>query len=601
MPITSTTIGSSKQSGLGNLLALALMWPQIRRQREEARQAREAVEQLRGMLRNPPQGEPVQTAAPTLAPEMFAPQPMAPLGVTAPRPLALAGRAMQPQIAQMGVGAGPAVAPLDAARGGYGGQAGQASLWPLGARRALTLEAAQPSGRAWVPGAKQGLEEMVSSPEWQAKAALAASYGRPEFAAMRPAAWTPSKGEQREAYQWGDLGGKERFTQEALTGRAQIGAASRVEIAEMRERGKVPEQLKLVLQYGSAESRALLESVEKERGAGDKLIEQMNIDGIDRSELAKWHYGEAERLAGRAMQMSVMELLRSRGGTGTAGGTAAEPQITQKPQIGGTAGPAPAGYGPDGKPLPGTPSGAVMSGAGVPVPPGVPTTLPTIAPPKVSRMDVQQGHALELEGVRQAGRLDLQRAAQAFKKANGSSGSAKQQAAAEGIAAFFGMEPAEAKQIAALSPSMQIAALKQRGIISPGDEKDVEALTRTMMSKVRLSRTDAKDPQKVAALTGQVHDVAAEMIKGWRAAPTATPAAAGGKGQSKPSGKREGWGQDFGVIRQRFGEATWAAFDAKRRELAAAGVTGPKQTQRIVSWARTAFKGTAVVDFLKGF
>jgi len=485
-----------KENPLGQLLTLALMMPQMRRQQQEARQtraAREAVLKLLGTRQQEPARQ--VDMAPVGA------EVVAPVGRTAwlpePGPLGATLGQVGP-VGQIGLGTAEAGrTPGLPARKVLGEGALAAAMDPTAASRV---------SRAWVPGREIGLDEVLGGDEFRRAAAVAAAHGMPQYLGMRPAGWTPSREQQQQGWGW-EHGGETRFTQEHLDTRAKLGADSRLQIAQMREQGRLPEALRLRLQNSSANGRALLEAADRERAAGDRLYEQMQIDGIDRSEVIRQHYEKATQ---REQSASLFLFETPTAGPASPGA-----------RTGATQGVAALGFGPDGKPLPGTPSGPVLSAAGVPVPAGVPTTMPKVAPPAKSRMQVQQDMRVQLEHVR-AG----------LKKANGPNATQgeKIKAAGEALSAFFGLAPEEARGLAALSPSMQVQALKQRGLIAESDDRDVMALTRTILSRMRLRSEVAKDPQKMKEVLTNASGAAQELISSWRQKPTG--GAGGGQAQT---------------------------------------------------------------------
>jgi len=525
-----------KENPLGQLLTLALMMPQMRRQQQEARQTRAAREAVLKLLGTPQHGPPQQVVREPQEPGTLAAAVAAPMRKTAWLPeaaeagsgllgLGSGGTATPGQVGPGGQGmGGPAVAPGAVSRGPSAGMVALLAGAPgLGPRKSLDAGALTDvlSRTSTAPGRTLGLDEVLGSEEFRRAAAVAAAHGMPEFAGMRPVGWTPSREEQQGAFRWGDLGGREEFTQGQLTRRAELGANTRVQIAEMRERGRLPEALRMRLQMGSQNGRAMLAAADRERAAGDRLYEQMQIDGIDRSDVIEQHYEKAaQREEAASLFLYETPAAGSGGqslGSGTAGGggTAALPTTAPATVQTGARPTAPLGTGPNGKPLP----IQRWLGEGKVTPMTTPT--PRIAPPVKSRMQVQQDMRVQLEHVR-AG----------LKKANSPNATQgeKIKAAGEALSAFFGLAPEEARGLAALSPSMQVQALKQRGLIAESDDRDVMALTRTILSRMRLRSEVAKDPQKMKEVVTNASGVAQELISSWRQKPTG--GAGGGQAQT---------------------------------------------------------------------
>jgi hypothetical protein len=472
------------------LLTLALMMPQMRRQQQEARQtraAREAVLKLLGTRQPGPLG--------------------ATLGQVGP-------------VGQIGLGTAEAGrTPGLPARKVLGEGALAAAMDPTAASRV---------SRAWVPGREIGLDEVLGGDEFRRAAAVAAAHGMPQYLGMRPAGWTPSREQQQQGWGW-EHGGERSVIESGLTTRARLGADSRVRIAELRQAAQIDPQTEMILKYGSAQGRALLLAAAAERKRGQDAMDKMNTIALDPGQMDQYAavaqdaFQRAKEMAGQAQQMMVLELLKRTGpGTaGAAGATAALPAGTAAAPSPPAGTVAPAGFGPDGKPLPGTQDPAILAAAGVRVPAGVPTTMPTVKRPARSRMQVQQDMRVQLEHVR-AG----------LKKANSPNATQgeKIKAAGEALSAFFGLAPEEARGLAALSPSMQVQALKQRGLIAESDDRDVMALTRTILSRMRLRSEVAKDPQKMKEVVTNASGVAQELISSWRQKPTG--GAGGGQAQT---------------------------------------------------------------------
>jgi len=263
--IPGTAPGRSN-TAWSNLLTLALMYPEIRRKMQRERELRQLREGLLGQMdvaqgagaeatpgwleglgRTGYQPVPQGRAAPALP------------AVATANPVALpAGPQMGMGGLLTGLGGGtqPAGTPEEITarllaslpatpRPEAALPAGGAGGWlPLG--RAGAMQMSAPAGRTGYQPVPQdlnalpladpragggGLDALFRSDQWRGPALKAAMLGESGWLGMKPRGFEATAEQQGEAYQWGEMGGKERFTQEQLGERARAGIAARLQIA----------------------------------------------------------------------------------------------------------------------------------------------------------------------------------------------------------------------------------------------------------------------------------------------------------------------------------------------------------------------------------
>jgi len=572
-PIPGTEPGRTNSSW-SNLLTLALMYPEIRRKMRQARELRQLQAELKGEIDVArgvgPEADPgwlarrltgqlTDTAAgpppPSALPPVAAMNPfqpaagpemgmgglltgLAPASVDRRTPVGMAGLPPTGAIRQPTDWPAEMTARLAALPRETMGGGGWLPLERLGAMQTSAPEAPPGAAPSWLEGLPLahpasgggGLDALFGTDKYRGRAVQAAMLGDPRWLNLQPQGFVPTREQQAGAFEWGVLGGKEKFVQGELTKRAREAGGSRLQIARDRltDAATRAQDTRLTANARAAYGRA----VDYHRLASQNY--QRAAEGGEQSfvDLGDYYEGQAQAESRAGQQYEAMA---------PAAGPAA-PVLGTGPE----ARPAAGAVGPAVRPSAGAPAAGTFAPAvpgrrPVAGPGGLPPLYDTSGRPKVQvspggriqrQLDVTmrgQDLGAQAAGERiQISRANLQLARERFAWARTHGGAEKAAAAAQGFQAFFGMDPRAAAGIAALAPSLQIAALKARGIIRAGDEKDVAGLTRTMMSKMDFPYKVKKDPQQMRRMVNQVHGVAQELVTGWKAARAAVPTAPAG-------------------------------------------------------------------------